>query len=394
MSYRVTIRACAAILAFGLTCGTTSSTRAAETYTIYGILSLTGSGAFLGREEAQSLHALETTVNEHGGINGTPVHFSIQDDGSNPSVSVQLANGIIGRHVPVMMGPTLVAACSAVAPLFRNGPVQYCFAPGIYPPRGSYTFAASVSTKEFVLTALRYFRARGWLRLGLITSTDATGQEGERVINEGLGLPENSRITVVDREYFNTTDVNAVAQLARLKAANPSVVIAWTTGTPFGTILRSAADIGFTIPIVTNSGNIVRAQMEQYAAFAPKDLYFTTTRYLAYESSRPGPVKEAQALFYSAIRREGIPPDSGTAIAWDCGGVVVDALRHVGLNASAAQLHDYIEHSHGFAGINGVFDFRDGNQRGLTGRDAIIVRWDGEKKDWVAVTQPGGTPLR
>lgn len=52
------------------------------------------------------------------------------------------------------------------------------------------------------------------------------------------------------------------------------------------------------------------------------------------------------------------------------------------------------EQLHGFAGINGRFDFRDGNQRGLTLDSAIVVRWDGPKKQWVAVSGPGGEKLR
>lgn len=366
----------------------------APPFEIYAVLSLTGSGSFLGKEEAQALHGAETLVNQRGGISGTPIHFVVQDDTSSPTVAVQLATAIIAKHVPIMLGPTLVSACSAVAPLFKDGPVQYCFAPGVYPPPGSYSFASSVATKDFVVAALRYFRARGWNRIAIVSSSDATGQEGERVINDGLALPENKSISVVTREYFNITDVSTTAQMVRIKASKAQAIIAWTTGTPFGTVLRGYSDAGLTIPILTNSGNVVRGQLEQYAGFVPKELYFATARYLEYSAEPPGPVKDAQRLFYAALAQEGLNPDSGPAIGWDVALVVVDAFKHVGLKASASQLHAYIEGLHGLTGINGAFDFRGGKQRGLSIASSIIVRWDAQAKTWTPVSGPGGTALK
>jgi branched-chain amino acid transport system substrate-binding protein len=372
---------------------TVGPVRAADPFEIHGILSLSGSGAFLGKEEAQALHALEGEINRRGGVRGRPIHIVIDDDGSNPSTAVQLANAIIAQKPAIMLGPTLVASCSAVAPLFKNGPVQYCFAPGVYPPPGAYSFAAGVSTRDLVIAASRFFRARGWTRIALITSMDATGQEGERIVNAVFALPENKALTIVAREHFNNSDVSASAQMARIKSAAPQAIVAWTTGTPFGTVLRSYTDVGLNAPLLTNSGNIALRQMEQYAPFAPKELYFAATRYLAYGITRPGPVRDQQRAFYEAMQHEGVSPDIGPSIAWDTGSIVLDVLSRVGLDASASQVHDALEELHGYAGINGIFDFRDGNQRGLTLSSAIVVRWDGPKKTWVAVTEPGGKPL-
>ena len=45
--------------------------------------------------------------------------------------------------------------------------------------------------------------------------------------------------------------------------------------------------------------------------------------------------------------------------------IVVDALRHLAPNASAAQVRDYILQLKGYAGINGLYDFEAVPQRGL-----------------------------
>lgn len=371
-----------------------SAVAAPPPYEINVILSLTGPGAFLGNEEAQSVRAIERIVNAHGGIKGQPIKFAIKDDGSNPAVAIQLANGIIATRAPVILGPSIVPTCSAVMPIVKvDGPLQYCYAPGIHPPAGSYTFSSMVGTKDLALAGIRYLRDSGLKKIAIIVSTDATGQEGENTVNEDLALSENHAITVVAREHFNVTDLSVAAQMQRIKASGAQAIIAWTVGTPFGTVLRGMTDAALDIPVLTNSGNIVRAQMAQYASFAPRTMLFTGVRALAHDIARSGPVKTSQDAFFSAMRAAHIKPDIGQNIAWDATMLVIDALRHVGTQATAKELHDYLEALHGYAGINGIIDFRDGSQRGLTGNSAVIVQWSPAKSDWFPVSQPGGLPL-
>jgi hypothetical protein len=40
-----------------------------------------------------------------------------------------------------------------------------------------------------------------------------------------------------------------------------------------------------------------------------------------------------------------------------------------------------------------VYDFRTGNQRGLSGSDFLVARWDARADTWVGVTQEGGAPV-
>src|SRR6185437_9026225 len=128
--------------------------------------------------------------------------------------------------------PNLVAMCNAVTPLVKSGPVMYCLSPGIHPPAGSFAFTSSVSTIDLSRALLRYFRGRGWTRIALMTSTDASGQDAERGIDGNLALPENKGVKVVAREHFNTTDVSVAAQIENIKAAKPQAFIAWSTGAP------------------------------------------------------------------------------------------------------------------------------------------------------------------
>jgi len=376
------------------TLGLGAPASAAEPYDMYAILSLTGPFAFLGNSEATALRTAQNVLNAEGGINGQPVQITIMDDASQPAVAVQLANSIIAKHVPVMFGPTYVASCLAVAPLVRaNGPVQYCFAPTIHPPAGSYTFSASAASGDQAVETLVFAQAKGWKRLGLIATTDATGQDIEGTFTQALATGKFPGITIVDREHFAPGDVSIAAQIARIKASNPDAILATTVGTSTGTVFHALKDEGLDLPVITNLGNLQHAQLDGLTSVMPNQIYFTAPRFVARDVSGKGPVRDAQLQFYKAFNAQGIDPDVGNNLAWDVAFVVFDSLRHVGVNATPKQLLDYMEGLHSFAMTDGIYDYRGGDQRGVGLNSLVMARWDPAKRTWVTVSAPGGKPL-
>jgi branched-chain amino acid transport system substrate-binding protein len=368
---------------------------APQPYEIGAILSVTGSAGFAGGEQKKALLALGDYVNRTGGIGGRPVKFTVYDDTTNPQIAVQLATQLMQRGVNVIIGPDLVANCRAVAPLIVNGPVTYCTSPGApIALGGTYMFAASTGNHDVFKAAARYFHDRGWRRIALLAPTDATGQEGESSLVDTLALPANRELQLVATEHFNTTDISVAAQIARLKQANPQVLLAWTSGASLGNVLHAAIDAGLEIPIMTTSANTTFAQMDQLKDYLPNGgLYFPGPMFFARNTLRPGATRNAIDAFMKSLRDAGTEPIVPHTFTWDPALIVVDALRHLGPNASARALHDYLEHLHGFVGVNGSYDFRDGSQRGLGASSVLLVRWDREHHAFVAASEPGGKPL-
>ncbi len=368
--------------------------RSAEPYAIDVILPLTGSGAFLGQGERQSLQLVEKSVNASGGIKGRPLAFAFHDDQSNPQVGVQLANEVIARQPKVLLGSSLVAICRAIVPLVRNGPVEYCFSPGLHPEPGSYAFTASVSTLDLADAVVRYFRMKGWTRVAIMVSSDATGQDAENGLKQVLAKPENKGMTVATIQHFNISDVSVAAQIENVKAAQPQALIAWSTGTPIATIFRSMLQAGLDIPTATTDGNMTYAQMAQYADFLPKQLYIPAGEYAARDAAfLPQEVRAANDLLYRLYAGIGQKPDEPAELAWEPGMLVVHALRTLGTDASAQQIRDFIGHLKGYAGIDGIYDFDKVPQRGLDVSNAVVTRWSAQAKTWQVVSKTAGQPL-
>lgn len=360
------------------------------------ILSLTGTAAFVGKDEAQALAVVEKFVNGSGGVNGQPVHFAIHDDGSSPVTAVQLTTQIMQQHPPLILGSTFVATCGAMMPLILpDGPVQYCFSPGLNPPPRGYAFSGTASLEADNEAIVRYLQKQGYRRLALIASTDATGQANDKVTADLMALPEFRGIQLVAHEHFGPTDIEVSAQVQHMKAANPQAILAWASGPGFGTVLRGLHDAGVDLPIATSGANANAEQLEQYGSIMPSNLILPAFAYsLPPADLQKTPMWKQTQAFFAAFKSMGYTPSpAASPYVWDTAMIVISAFRKLGSNPTAQQLRDYILGIKNYIGINGSYDFSSGDQHGLTARSVVFVRWDAQKKDFIPISGLDGTPL-
>ena len=373
-----------------------SAAARAQPFEIPVVLPLTGGAAFLGQGERDALQIQETIVNQQGGIAGTPIHYVFHDDQSSPQVAVQLASQIKAGQPPIILGSAIVAMCNAMAPLLQGGPVLYCLSPGVHPGPGSSMFTSFISTHDLARALVRYYRGRGFTRIAMITSTDATGQDARAGFEETMKLPENAGLTMAAAVQFNPSDVSVAAQIQQIKSADPQALIAWTTGSPMGTVLKGVVQGGLDVPVGTTDANMTNAQMAQYAAFMPKEMLFMSSEWPPHgpDVQLDPRVVAAQTPMFAAYQAAKLSPDIAAALAWDPG------LLAVGRAAQRGQVGDprtdpRLHRRHQGLG-------RD--QRHLrfspACRSAAWTRTTPSspagtptRKIWVIVSRPGGTPL-
>jgi branched-chain amino acid transport system substrate-binding protein len=355
------------------------------------ILSLTGPAAFIGQAERASITAEEQVINAAGGVKGRPVHFAIADDTSSPQVGLQLANGIIAKKAQLFLGSPFAAVCGSYLPLVApKGPVNYCLAPPVHPPNGSYVFTAGASNAETMETVLRYLAGRGLTRVAVLTTTDASGRDFEEGLMLARQRPIAKNFTFLPTEHLNPGDISATAQVAHIKAQDPQALIAWGVGIYFGTMMRAVHEVGLNVPTVGATGAMLYQPLESLAGILPDETAFPGYRAITEGDVRPGPIKSAQDAYFAAMKSAAIKPDAASVTAWDPVLIVIDALRHLGPDATAEQIHAYIENVHGFAGINGIYDFSGGNQRGIFSSAMVIDRWLPSQHRFTVVSKPGG----
>jgi branched-chain amino acid transport system substrate-binding protein len=209
------------VAALSLLLATPALAGADDPVTIDAIIPLTGPSAYSGQIHATALKAYESLANATGGIRGRPVHFEIHDDRSSPVIAVQLVSELMAKNPPLIMGSTYIAGCAAEEPLVRNGPVEFCFSPGLVTTQHN-VFASSVANTYIIPATLKFIRERKYARVALISATDASGTVADRIALAALARPENKSLTAVDYEHFNPADISVSAQTARMPPARHS----------------------------------------------------------------------------------------------------------------------------------------------------------------------------
>jgi branched-chain amino acid transport system substrate-binding protein len=372
-------------------CASTPVVPAEDPFEINVILPMTGGGAFLGKQDAATLAIIESRVNKTDGIKGRPIKFHIYDDQSNPQIAVELTNQLKAKNVAVILGTQLVGGCNAMAPLVKDGPVVYCYSPSIYPESGSYMFSGNIASRDMVAVSVRYFRERGWKKVGVLNPTDATGQDADRSVDAVFADRENRGMAVVAREHFNLSDLSVAAQMSRIKAAGAQAMIVWVTGTQLSTALHGALDAGVAdVPLMTSTGNLLYAQLDSLSSVIGENVLFPATPGDAPDALPAGELRTTVTAYQDAVRAAGLRPDQGATLAWDPTWIVIDALRKFGTSATPAQIRSYIAGLRGYTGVNGVYDFQASPQRGLNASSVIMVRWVKDKGGWISVSRPGG----
>ncbi len=371
--------------------------RAAEPYGITVVEPMTGGASFVGLGQKDTLEALAAYVNKNGGIQGHDLQFTFRDDQSSPQVAVQLTNEALASHPAIIMGSSLVGMCLAMAPLMQDGPLHYCLSPAIHPKPGSYTFSTSADSADQIAAVVRYYRMKGWTKLAVLDTTDASGQDGDRSIDAVLDYPENKgMMQKVIHEHFNPPDISVAAQIERIKGSGAQALIAWVTGAPAATVFKGMIQAGLDIPAAPTSGNQTFAAMAQWESFLPKQLILASALYPEHDGilTLDPAMEKAQHEMYAILKERNLKADNMVATSWDAGLIVVAGLRKLGVGATAAQIKDFIANLTGFDGVDGIYDFRKYPQRGLGPEASTVTTYDPKAKAWVWLSKPGGEPLK
>jgi branched-chain amino acid transport system substrate-binding protein len=371
-----------------------AQTASGAPYTIDVILELSGSNAFTGELYATSLRIYENYINEHSGIYGRPVHFNLRDDQTNPEIAVQLAADTIAKHPVAFFGGGNTGSCAAIAPMVKDGPVDYCISPGFTGEKGGYTFSTSPSLKYILSAVLQYCRSHGYKRLALISATDATGKVSEQALLDLLDLPANRDLTLTTNQHFNPADISVAAQVTQVAAAKADMILCFAGGTPFGTVLRNLNDGGVHLPVLTSSANINRVQLDQYKSFLPPQLIFNGPIFEMQDQIRDRGLRDAVNVMTTAYKNANTDLSPQSGFAWDPAALIVSGLRKLGPSATPQQLRDYLLGLRKFPGVNGSYDFSIGDQHGLSADSMVFVAWDPNTRNFSLVSGPGGLPLR
>lgn len=227
----------------------------AGTFTIYASLSLTGPLAGSSKAQQEGLEIAVDSINADGGINGEQVELIVADDQLDPTKAVTLLQEQLDKAQPDLVIHGVSSAVSlAMLPLLTRSEVLSIgntYANAINDPA---TFPYAFGTNPVVAldpeAAAELFADEGFEKVAYLGANDALGQSiaeafGEVLPDAGFDLTQES---------YAPTDLDMTAQLQRLQASNPDVLVIQGYGTAAGYALESRTKLGWDIVTYGDGG--------------------------------------------------------------------------------------------------------------------------------------------
>ncbi|MEP7296378.1 MAG: ABC transporter substrate-binding protein [Burkholderiales bacterium] len=348
-------------------------------------LSTTGPAVSLGIPEKNTVALLPKT------IAGKTVEYIVLDDASDSSAAVvntrrltleDKVDAIIGSTTtPNSLAMTDVVADSSTPTISLASSARI-----IEPmtPKKAWVFKTPQTDTMMVLAILEHAAKRGMKTMGYIGFNDALG---EAFYAEFEKFAAVRKIAIVANERFAPRDTSVTAQVLKLAASNPDMIVIGASGTPAVLPARALAERGYKGSVYFNHG----VANPDFLRVGGKDIEgaFVPTSPVVVAAALPAdhPAK-AQAMDY--VKRYEAANGAGTvsafgAYTWDAGLLLSHAIpialkaAQPGTKEFRTALRDAIEATRDLHVSNGVMNMSKNDHLGLDQRARVIVKVDGGK---------------
>jgi len=342
------------------------------------VLSLTGWAGFMGSPQKQAFTAIFDEANSKGGISGRQIQYFFEDDQSNP---VTAATKLIrDRKVAIMTGPSTTDSGMSMIPVCEQQGVPFFITAPVSAPYKKWVFLLGPGDQRVAAhTARAIAEGLGAKRVALLHDTSAYGMTGAKVMNREI--PRYPGCSIIIQENFETTDVSMVPQLTKIKAANPDLIMLFTSGRPASIVAKNYKQLGVKTQVLgsTPVGSPEFIRLAGDIAEENRWLFMAAKLFVADKLPPDDPLRK---VLYDPFKKliserygESAVINLYQATAYDGAHIVIEALRAVGSDDRSA-LRDALERIR-FEGFHGAFACTPEDHQGSpkdTVTDLMVLR--------------------
>ena len=215
-------------------------------------LSTTGPASSLGIPEKNTIALLPKTVG------GQSIEYIVLDDASDSSSAVVNTRKLISENrVDAIIGSTTTPNTLAMIDVVAEGEtpvISLASSARIIEPmsaKKAWVFKTPQTDTMMVLAILEHAARRGMKTMGYVGFNDALG---EAFYAEFEKFAEARKIKIVASERYAPRDTSVTAQVLKLVAANPDMVVIGASGTPAVLPARGLVERGYKGSVYFNHG--------------------------------------------------------------------------------------------------------------------------------------------
>jgi branched-chain amino acid transport system substrate-binding protein len=279
------------------------------------VLSQIGPLAELAKTYLDGAEVGVAMVNDTGGIGGLKVRLIACDaQGQEPQAVICAKKLINDDKVNLMIGATGTPQTMAIIPTVESAGVPL-FGMGagrvIWEPVKKWVFKSFPSNDDQIPAELNYAKKKGWNRVALLTDNTSFGKDTVEMTRE---VVKKNGMELVAEESYAPSDTDITAQVTRVRAANPDVVLNLAGTIPLGILVaKKATQLGMKTPLVQGMNFVV----ENYPSMVPQAIdqsYFAGSKMMV-DLPPSDPLYANITVFrkkYAAMRGASAKPNGNT----------------------------------------------------------------------------------
>lgn len=362
----MTVLAVLAILAWAL------CSLAAEPIRIGSPVLLSGTGAYVGGAEKDTLEMMAADLNKAGGINGRPLEFIFYDEEGKPDVAVSMVKRLIQKDkVAAIVGISTSWTALPIIPIVEKDEIPTIIlaaAIKIVDPVKKWVFKTPADDRIVAAKLLSYMQSQGIKRIALMSTQDGFGDGGR---SEITAQAPSYGINIVFDDKYTMQDTDITPTLSKIKKTDAQAVINWSSQRAPIILTMNYRQIGLELPLY-----------QSHAAFS-KDFLDATGKnsegvktaamkfYGAEKLPDSDPQKKVILGYQEAYKkRYGKETNQFGGCALDGFNILVAALKKAGDDKN--KLRDAIEQTKGYVGIHGVFNYSSSDHGGIS-KESILM---------------------
>jgi branched-chain amino acid transport system substrate-binding protein len=362
--------------------------RAADPIRIGHVAALSGASAQSGEAITRGLVVAIDEINARGGLlGGRKIELIQRDDESSPPKGLIAARELIFKEkVAAFFGGIDSPVSLAIVPIANKEKVPFMGVWAAATPitrngaNPNYVFRVSAVDALVDIKLLNYANTKfGATKAGLMLINNPWGESNEK----GLVAADkdNSVVEIVGIEKFESSDVDMVPQLTRLKEAGADTIILVVNTPPGAQMMKSRERMGWNVPVVSHWG-ISGGRFPELAGPTAGDAHFVQT-YSFFGKQSPIGERLIEALmkkFPEVKGPEDIFAPIGTANAYDAMHILAMGIEQAGSTDGDA-IRTALENLGPYEGLIKTYPkpFSAENHDALGPEDYIMVRYDGNQ---------------
>lgn len=233
-------------------CGSDDSSGSEDGEFVIGVAAAaTGPSAAYGEAEFDAARLVADKVNAAGGINGEKIKLITEDDAGDADKAASITQQFITQDVDAILGSANSGPALAAGPIAEQAGVLYITAmaanPDITmedgkPRKWVFRIAQSDNTNAQVLADYAFGQ---YERVALMSDTTGYGSGGRAALEAYM---EESDMSLVADETYESGTPDVTAQLQKIKAADADVLIIWSIIPDAATIVKGLEALDIDIP--------------------------------------------------------------------------------------------------------------------------------------------------